>query len=92
MRAVENANRNAGVSRPSEVKEAMALCRAFRGGNEKARVHLADRRRYAQIEPQRGLGNQLGVVAVVLLSFYQRLHIDRGIGPRLVTQLATTPG
>jgi hypothetical protein len=26
------------------------------------------------------------------LSFYQRLHIDRGIGPRLVTQLATTPG
>ena len=30
----------------------------------------------AQVRPQRGLCNSFGVVVVVLLSLYERLHID----------------
>lgn len=33
----------------------------------------------AQIRPQGGLCNWLGVVVVVLLSLYERLDIDRGM-------------
>jgi len=46
---------------------------------------------YAQIGPQRGLSNRLGVIVVVLLSLYERLHIDRRDDPRLVPQLAQRP-
>lgn len=45
----------------------------------------------AQVGPQCGLCDRLGVVVVVLLSLDERLHIDRRDDPRLVTQL-TQPG
>lgn len=45
----------------------------------------------AQVGPQCGLCDCLGVVVVVLLSLDERLHIDRRDDPRLVTQL-TQPG
>jgi len=46
---------------------------------------------YAQIGPQRGIGNSLGIIVVVLLSLCERLRIDRRDDPRLVTQLAQRP-
>jgi len=45
----------------------------------------------AQVRPQCGLCDRLGVVVVVLLSLHERLHIDRRDDPRLVTQLTQRP-
>ena len=45
----------------------------------------------AQIRPQCGLCDRLGIVVVVLLSLYERLHIDRRDDPRLVTQMTQRP-
>ena len=44
-----------------------------------------------QIRSQSGLRDRLGVVVVVLLPLYERLHIDRRDDPRLVTQLTQRP-
>src|SRR5579871_6632292 len=46
---------------------------------------------YAQIGPQYGLSDRLGIVVVVLLSLYERLHVDRRDDPRLVTQSPQRP-
>ena len=45
----------------------------------------------AQVRPQRGLCDRLGVVVVVFLALHERLHIDRRDDPRLVTQLTQCP-
>ena len=45
----------------------------------------------AQVRPQGGLGDRLGVVVVVLLALHERLHVDRRNDPRLVAQLAQRP-
>src|SRR5262245_40973454 len=41
-----------------------------------------------QVRPQRGLGNRLGIVVIVLLPFNERSDVDRWDDPRLVSQSA----
>src|SRR5690348_9638559 len=41
-----------------------------------------------QVRPQRGLGNRLGIVVIVLLPFNERSDVDRWDDPRLMAQSA----
>jgi hypothetical protein len=41
-----------------------------------------------QVRPQRGLGDRLGIVVVVLLPFNERSDVDRRDDPRLMPQSA----
>ena len=42
----------------------------------------------AQLRPQRGLGDCLRIVVVVLLALHERSDVNRGDDPRLVAQSA----
>ncbi len=45
----------------------------------------------AQVRPQACFSNSLGVVVVILLPLYERLHIDRRNNPWFVAQLTPSP-